>query len=401
MNVINFLRETKYKRLLYIVIIIFVFLIWRFGFPTASKKMTAPNMGQPPVRVSTALAQDMPYFLNGLGSVVPSGDVLVKSRVDGQLIKLHFREGQRVKAGDLLAEIDPRPFQATLDQAQGNLEKDQAQLENAKNDLNRYAKLAKNDFIAAQQYETQRALVRQYEGVVEADKAQVNSAKLQLEYSKITAPIGGRLGLRNVDEGNQIKSSDSNGIVRITETNPCDVIFTLPEAYISTIIDGMRESRRQDPNSFLLVQAWDREQKQLLTTGYLLSLDNQIDSTTGTVKLKARFNNEKYILYPNQFVNARLLVRILKNAVTVPSPAVQLGARGSYVYVVKNDVEKDVATVHLKEVKIGVTTDRLTVIDSGLDNGEIVVVDGLDRLRDGISVKVAATMEIPKAEAIQ
>ncbi|MBQ4567377.1 MAG: MdtA/MuxA family multidrug efflux RND transporter periplasmic adaptor subunit [Desulfovibrio sp.] len=360
-------------------------------------------MAAPPVRVATALAQDVPHFLNGLGTVVPSVDVLVKSRVDGQLLRLHFQEGQRVAAGALLAEIDPRPFEAALMQAEGNLAKDQAQLDNARRDLQRYAKLAKGDFIASQQYETQRALVRQYEGIVEADKAAVASARLQVEYSRITAPVGGRLGLRNVDEGNQVKASDSNGIVRITEVSPCDVLFTLPENQVALVAPALVARERDASLAPLPVQAWDREQKTRLAVGSLLSLDNQIDSATGTVKLKARFGNENNALFPNQFVNARLMVRMLRDAVTIPAGAVQLGARGSYVYVL-SPVEggrEGEGTVSLRQVRPGITTARMAVIEEGLKAGEVVVVDGLDRLRDGIRVRVAATMETPRAEAVE
>ena len=305
-------------------------IVWRLFFAGGPAR-PGMSMDAPPVRVATAVAQDVPHFLNGLGTVTPSSDVLVKSRVDGQLVRLHFQEGQRVKAGELLAEIDPRLFQAALDEAQGNLAKDQAQLDNARRDLTRYAKLAKGDFIAAQQYETQRALVRQYEGTVEADKAAVDSARLQLEYSRITAPVGGRLGLRNVDEGNQIKSSDSDGLVRITEVSPCDVLFTLPESQVPLVAQALRQREENPSLPPLPVQAWDREQKHLLAVGALLSLDNQIDAATGTVRLKARFPNQDEALYPNQFVNARLMVRMLKDAVTIPASAVQLGSRGSYV----------------------------------------------------------------------
>ncbi|WP_288956837.1 MdtA/MuxA family multidrug efflux RND transporter periplasmic adaptor subunit [uncultured Desulfovibrio sp.] len=374
-------------------------IVWRLFFAGGPAR-PGMSMDAPPVRVATAVAQDVPHFLNGLGTVTPSSDVLVKSRVDGQLVRLHFQEGQRVKAGELLAEIDPRPFQAVLDEAQGNLAKDQAQLDNARRDLTRYAKLAKGDFIAAQQYETQRALVRQYEGTVEADKAAVDSARLQLEYSRITAPVGGRLGLRNVDEGNQIKSSDSDGLVRITEVSPCDVLFTLPESQVPLVAQALRQREENPSLPPLPVQAWDREQKHLLAVGALLSLDNQIDAATGTVRLKARFPNQDEALYPNQFVNARLMVRMLKDAVTIPASAVQLGSRGSYVYVVsKDDKGDDIA--HVREVTPGISTDRLTVIDKGLKAGEVVVVDGLDRLRGGIKVKVAATVETPKAEPVE
>lgn len=384
-----------------LVAVVLVLLAAVAGWKLLGKGGGRPGMSMdtPPVRVATSLAQNVPHFLNGLGTVLPSGDVLVTSRVDGQLLRLHFAEGQRVKAGDLLAEIDPRPFQASLDQALGNLAKDKAQLENARSDLGRYAKLAQGNYIAAQQYETQRALVRQFEGVVRADQAAVDSARLQLEYSRVTAPISGRLGLRNVDEGNMIKASDANGLVRITEISPCDVIFTLPESQVPLVVQALRHSESLPGSPPLLVQAWDREQKRLLAVGHLLSLDNQIDSATGTVRLKASFANKDGALYPNQFVNARLLVRVLPGAVTVPASAVQLGTRGAYVYVVRQG-EKGQDEAQIRQVTPGVSSGGLTVIDKGLEPGKRVVVDGLDRLRDGTAVRVAATVETPRAESV-
>lgn len=353
----------------------------------------------PPVRDSEAITQSVPHYLNGLGTVVPSGDVLVKSRVDGQLLKLHFKDGQRVKEGDLLAEIDPRPFQAALGQAQGNLERDKAQLENAKRDLVRYSRLAKGNYIAGQQYENQRALVRQYEGTVESDQAAVDSARLQLEYSSITAPISGRLGLRAAEEGNQIKANDSDGIVRITETSPSDVIFTLPEGQVGLVTEALHARELNPDLPALRVEAWDREQKKLLDVGELISLDNQIDSSTGTFRLKARFPNDNFQLFPNQFVNARLLARNIDNAVTVPAGAVQLGSKGSYCYVLQkeehNGAEVDVAKY--REVRPGIVVEGAQIIEKGISPGERVVVDGVDRLRDGSPVKVAATVVTPRA----
>ena len=386
----------KRRYLLLLLLVLAALVCWRLfsGDGQARKGM---NMEMPPVRVAPSLAQNVPHFLNGLGTVLPSSDVLVTSRVDGQLQRLHFQEGQRVKAGDLLAEIDPRPFKAALDQARGTLAKDQAQLDNARKDLARYATLAQGNYIATQQYETQRALVRQYEGTVEADKAAVDSAALQLSYSRITAPVSGRLGLRNVDEGNMIKASDTSGIVRITEVSPCDVVFTLPESQVPLVVQALRAHEDDVDRRPLPVQAWDREQKHQLDLGGLLSLDNQIDLSTGTVKLKARFPNTAGALYPNQFVNARLQVRVLQNAITVPASAVQLGSRGAYVYVAaKNDKGQDAVTV--RPITPGITSNTLTVVEKGLEPGELVVVDGLDRLRDGIAVKVAATTETPKAQ---
>ena len=386
----------KRRYLLPLLLVLVALVGWRlfFGGGQARKGM---NMDMPPVRVAPSLAQNVPHFLNGLGTVLPSSDVLVTSRVDGQLQRLHFQEGQRVQAGDLLAEIDPRPFKATLDQARGTLAKDQAQLDNARKDLARYATLAQGNYIATQQYETQRALVRQYEGTVEADKAAVDSAALQLNYSRITAPVSGRLGLRNVDEGNMIKASDTSGIVRITEVSPCDVVFTLPESQVPLVVQALRAQENNVNRQPLPVQAWDREQKHQLDVGGLVSLDNQIDLSTGTVKLKARFPNTAGALYPNQFVNARLQVRVLQNVVTVPTSAVQLGSRGAYVYVAaKNDKGQEAVTV--RPITPGITSNTLTVVEKGLEPGELVVVDGLDRLRDGIAVKVAATTETPKAQ---
>ena len=386
----------KRRYLLLLLLVLAALVCWRLfsGDGQARKGM---NMEMPPVRVAPSLAQNVPHFLNGLGTVLPSSDVLVTSRVDGQLQRLHFQEGQRVKAGDLLAEIDPRPFKAALDQARGTLAKDQAQLDNARKDLARYATLAQGNYIATQQYETQRALVRQYEGTVEADKAAVDSAALQLSYSRITAPVSGRLGLRNVDEGNMIKASDTSGIVRITEVSPCDVVFTLPESQVPLVVQALRAHEDDVDRRPLPVQAWDREQKHQLDVGGLLSLDNQIDLSTGTVKLKARFPNTAGALYPNQFVNARLQVRVLQNAITVPASAVQLGSRGAYVYVAaKNDKGQDAVTV--RPITPGITSNTLTVVEKGLEPGELVVVDGLDRLRDGIAVKVAATTETPRAQ---
>lgn len=375
------------------------FLGWRLFFASAQKR---PDMvmAAPPVREATAITQVVPHYLNGMGTVQPSGDVLVRSRVDGELLKLHFQDGQRVKAGDLLAEIDPRPFQAALGQAKGTLEKDKALLENARRDLNRYAKLAKSDYIAEQQYENQRSLVRQYEGIVEADQAAVDSAQLQLEYSLIRAPISGRLGLRNADEGNQIKASDANGIVRITEITPCEVIFTIPENQVGIVTAALNEREIEPGLPPLRVEAWDRQQTSLLDTGELVSLDNQIDNATGTVRLKARFPNTGSQLFPNQFVNARLLAREVPEAVTVPASAVQLGSKGSYVYVLANEDKagKNVDVAYYREVVPGLLNGDVQIIESGLEPGERVVVDGVDRLRDGMVAKVAATIETPRLE---
>ena len=381
------------RRLLFVLVLLAIaaaaFLL--FGKKGGRGPMPAPTV---PVRVATVRQQSMPHFLNGLGTVTPSADVLVTSRVDGQLMRLHFTEGQHVSAGDLLAEIDPRPFEAALAEARGTLARDKAQLVNARRDLDRYAKLAAGAYIARQQYESQRATVRQYEGTVAADEAAVQSAALQLEYSRIVAPVSGRLGLRNVDEGNMIKASDTEGLVRITEITPCYVVFTLPENRVPLVGTALRRTREGAARP--LVQAWDREQKNLLAFGELLSMDNRIDQATGTVRLKAQFANEKLSLYPNQFVNARVLVAELPDALTIPTAAVQLGSRGSYVYVIDKE-----NIAHVRTITPGIATNSLTVVDEGLQAGETVVVDGLDRLRDGLRVKIAATVETPQAEDIR
>ena len=382
----SFPRRRRVLLFLLLGVLIAGGLWYRFGGQSAVPKGGPPAQ---PVRVATAQLQDVPEFLSGLGTVTPSATVVVRSRVDGQLVRLHFEDGQAVKEGDLLAEIDPRPFEASLAEAKGQLAKDQAILENARRDLTRYNRLSKGDFIAAQEVDTQRATVRQYEGIVKTDQAQVQAAALQLAYSRIAAPISGRLGLRSVDAGNMIHASDSNGLVTITQTEPTDVVFTLPESQVPLVMAALR---RGEP---LPVQAWDREQKTLLATGELLTVDNQIDTATGTVKLKARFPNTDGALFPNQFVNARLLVRTLKDAVTIPASAVQLGAKGSFVYVVDNN-----GTAHTRPVELGWNTSTLAVVDKGVASGDVVVIDGLDRLRDGIKV-LAVNAEEPSGDAAQ
>lgn len=388
------IRMTKAKIIL-LGALILLMLFWRFWSGGGGNRNSF-GKDTPPVRTTVATVQAVPHYLNALGSVVPSSDVVVQSRVEGQLLAIHFSEGQRVKEGELLAEIDPRPFATALEEAQGRLAADEAQLANAKRDLDRYGQLSKGDYVARQQYESQTALVRQYQGVVKADKAQVESARLQLEYSRITAPSSGRVGLRNVDVGNQVRVSDSNGLVRITEIEPCDVLFTLPEAQVHTVIKAMKQAS----GAKLPVQAWDREQKNILARGDLLSIDNRIDTETGTVRLKARFANDDHALFANQFVNIRLRAQLLPDVVTIPSAAVQLGIDGAYVYVLEPEGDK-IGIVRRKKVEPGVATAILTVVNKGLTGGEIVVVDGLDRLRDGIKVSVAATMESVKAEPLE
>jgi multidrug efflux system membrane fusion protein len=336
-----------------------------------------------PVLADVATKKDVNIFLNGLGTVTPLRTVTVRSRVDGELIKLHFTEGQTVKEGDLLAEIDARPFQVQLMQAEGQMARDQALLANARIDLERYQTLFKQDSIAKQQVDTQAALVRQYEGAVRTDQSQIESAKLQLTYSRVTAPISGRLGLRQVDQGNVVRAGDANGLVVITQLQPVAVVFTIPQDSLPAVLK--RLSGEKPP-----VEAWDRENKSKLASGTLITVDNQIDPTTGTVKLKAQFPNTDGSLFSNQFVNVRMLVDTRKDATVVPAAAVQRGAQGMFVYVVRDD-----STVTVRPVKVGPTDGPVTAIEAGMQPGERVVTDGVDRLREGAKIELAQRSPVP------
>jgi len=349
---------------------------------TQTASAGATSKGGPPrtpVVALPATSGDIDVIVNGLGTVMPLRTVTVRSRVDGELVRLLFQEGQTVKDGDLLAEIDPRQFQVQFDQAQGQLARDRALLENARLDLERYQTLFAQDSIAKQQVDTQASLVRQYEGAVRVDASQVDAAKLQLAYTRITAPIAGRVGLRLVDPGNIVRSGDTNGLVVITQLKPIGVLFTVPQDLLPAVMKRLQSGDR------LPVEAWDREQKVKLADGVLAAADNQVDPQTGTVKLKAQFANSDAGLFPQQFVNVRLKLDTLQGVVAVPAPAVQRGAQGMFVYVVGND-----GTVAVRPVKLGPLDGQRQAITEGLQPGEIVVTDGTDRLRPGAQVEVAA-----------
>lgn len=338
-----------------------------------------------PVQAATATQQTVPRYLSGLGTATAANTVTVTSRVDGQLMAIHFTEGLQVKAGDLLAEIDPRPFQVQLTQAQGQLAKDQATLANARRDLARYQQLVKTNLVSRQELDTQASLVQQTEGAIKADQGAVDSAKLQITYSRITAPIDGRVGLKLVDVGNYVTSGSTTGLVVITQTHPIDVVFTLPEGNIADLL----KAQKAGPVS---VEAWDRTNQNKLTTGSLLSLDNQIDTATGTIKLKARFANEDDALFPNQFVNARLQVDTLHDAVVIPTAALQMGNEGNFVWTLSEDNK-----VSKHRVTAGVQDSRQVVISAGLNAGDRVVTDGIDRLTEGMQVEVLAPNDAPAA----
>jgi multidrug efflux system membrane fusion protein len=342
--------------------------------------------GPIPVVAAPATTGDMDVVMSALGTATPLRTVTVRSRVDGELVRVNFQEGQRVKEGELLAEIDPRSYQTMLAQAEGQLTRDQALLANARLDLERYETLFKQDSIARQQVDTQASLVRQYEGAIRVDKSQVDNARLQLSYTRITAPISGRLGLRLVDPGNIVHASDQNGLVVITQLMPISVVFTVPQDTVPAVMKRLIAGER------VPVVAWDREMRTKLAEGVLASADNQVDPATGTLKLKAQFENPDAALFPNQFVNVRMTLDTERGVVVIPSAAVQRGGQGLFVYVVQAD-----NTVAQRVVKLGPSEGQRVAVAEGLSAGEVVVTDGMDRLRPGAAVQTSAARPEIKA----
>jgi membrane fusion protein, multidrug efflux system len=375
-------RRSRLRPFLWLLVIVAIIggAVWYFPRPEPQPKDGRPPAGAPvPVGVAPVEKGDMPVTLSQLGTVTPLVMVTVKTQISGYLMQVAFQEGQMVNKGDFLAQIDPRPYQVALEQIEAQLAKDQALLKNARLDLQRYNTLVAQNSIAKQTRDTQVSLVAQYEATVQADQAQIDAQKLNLTYCRIVSPVTGRVGLRQVDPGNYVQTSDTNGIVVVTQLQPISVIFTLPEDNLPEVMKRLRAG------AVLAVNAYDRTGATELARGKLDTVDNQIDTTTGTVKLRAIFDNDQDSLFPNQFVNIKLLVDTLHYADIVPDSAIRRGAPGIFVYVVKPD-----HTVAVKKVKLGPTDGQRVAILSGLQPGENVVIDGNDRLRDGAKVTVAS-----------
>jgi membrane fusion protein, multidrug efflux system len=393
-------RKWGKRGLIWVVFLLIIagvagYAVWRAGRPVAPPANANFNrrggagprggagLGPVPVVVAKAARSSVPFYLNGLGNVSAFYTVTVKSRVDGQIMKVAFNEGDLVKEGQVLIQIDPRPYQVQLEMAQGALAHDQAILNAAQIDLDRYKSAYARNAIAKQQLDDQEQAVLQYQGTVKQDMANVDNAKLQLIYANVTAPITGVVGLRLVDPGNIVHAADTTGMIIITQLQPIAVLFTIPEDNLPEVTQKLRAGIH------LPVDAYNRDNSKKLASGTLITLDNQIDNTTGTAKLKAIFDNKNYELFPQQFVNMRVLVDTLQDQLVVPNVAVQNGQQGNFVYVVD-----DRSRVHLRTVQVGITSDKTADILSGISDGDQVVVDGTDRLVDGAQVRVRTAAEI-------
>ena len=395
--------EPRRRGWLWVLIVVVVAALgyWYFRGPKASTEAQGPaapggsakGQGRQgagaggfvvPVVVAAAQRGDLPVYFNGLGTVTAFNTVTVHSRVDGQITKINFQEGQFVHRGDALLEIDARPYQVQLEQAEGQLAKDQAQLRDVQVNYERYQLLYKEGVIPKQQVDTQGAQVGQFEGSIKGDQGLIDSAKLQLVYSHVTAPISGRVGLRLVDVGNIVHATDANGLLVITQLQPIAVIFALPQDQLPQVATKLRDGQQ------MVVDAYDRDDTSKIESGKLLTIDNQIDTTTGTYKLKAVFNNDKNLLFPNQFVNVHLLADVKKNLMIVPASAIQRGPQGTYVYVVQ-----DANTVKIQTVTLAQTAANTVGLSAGLNPGDVVVVDGQDKLQDGSKVSTSVAPAAP------
>jgi multidrug efflux system membrane fusion protein len=372
---------SSHRRMLVVAAIVLAFTLLAWLLTPHGTRAPAggrfAGAGPMPVVVARAASGDMPITLIGLGTVTPLATVTVQSQIAGQIMHILFKEGQTVKAGDPLIQIDPRPYQVALEQAQGALARDKALLANARVDLERYQTLFSQDSIAEQQLATQKSLVAQYGGAVLTDQGQIDAAKLNLTYCHIVSPIAGRVGLQQINVGNYVTPAEPNGLVVVTQLQPITVVFTLPEDDVPSLLERMHAG------ATLPVTGWDRSNTHQLASGTLQSIDSQIDTTTGTIRLKAIFANDDQSLYPQQFVNVVLLLNTLHNATLIPQAGVQRGAPGTYVYVVNSD-----QTVSVRKVTLGPGDANNIAVTGGLKTGEAIVVDGADKLKDGAKVLV-------------